>query len=112
MSMQDEKKSYIFHLSFLTSSILLLIGLIILFLLSVTPGILLVGLLSILVGGIQILIDLGWIGIVKINKELHSWKEAFEIVIRQREQKFFLFPMYIDILFIVISLGTVIQAKV
>ena len=107
----ENKKFYIFQVSFITSSVLCLIG-ILLVILSKSPGILLVGLLAILVGGIQVLIDLGWISIIKINHNLTSWSEAYKIVIKQREQKFFLFPVYIDILFIAISLGSVISFSV
>jgi predicted acyltransferase len=73
-----------------------------------SPGILLAGLLALIIGIVQILADLGWISIVKINKKLSTWNEAYKIVIEQREQKLFLFPIYIDILFITISLGTIL----
>ena len=65
-----------------------------------------------MVGGIQIFADFGWISIIKINKELKTWTEAYHIVIKQREQKFFLFPVYIDVLFIAISLGTVLMLNI
>lgn len=105
---KNTKGSFIFQISLATSLILIVLGIIITILAN-TPGLLLVGILSTLIGSIQLLADTGWLAIIKINQDLGSWREAFNMVVKQREQKFFLYPIYIDVLFISLSLGTILK---
>ena len=106
-----ETKTNVFQISFASSLILTILGFFLFFIIANSPGVVLIGLLSLLVGGIQVLVDLGWIYIVKINRELGEWRDALHIVATQREQKFFMYPVFIDLLFIVLGLGTMISAS-
>ena len=55
------------------------------------------------VGFVQVVVDLGWIGMVKINANLKTWQKAYNVVATQRTQKIFLVPFIVDIGFIILS---------
>lgn len=57
------------------------------------------------VGFVQVVVDIGWIGMVKINAELTTWQKAYNVVATQRTQKVFLFPFIVDIAFIILSIS-------
>ena len=94
----------IFVVSFLTSLFLLFSGLLFLFISSISTD-LLYGLISTLIGGVQMIIDIGWVWLIKINRLdiIKTWKDAFDHVAKVRGSKIFIFPMIFDILIVAIS---------
>ena len=100
----DFIRTNLFLLSFSTSAFLIVLGLI-LQLLQISTWITLISLVIILVGGVQVIVDLGWISMIKMNSNLASYKEAYTIVAGQRTQKIFLVPFLFDISFIILSLA-------
>lgn len=94
----------LFTLSFSTSSILLVFG-IILFLLQISAYLTLFGLVIFIIGFVQDIVDIGWISMIKESANLESWSEAYSVVAKQRTQKIFFVPFLFDIFFIIISIG-------
>ena len=94
----------IYLISFLTSTILIIFGLLLLFI-NINSISTLLGLFIIIIGLIQVIIDIGWMGIVKMNREDSnpSWKEVFYSISKIRGQKIFLLPIIIDTLLISLS---------
>lgn len=97
-------RSNFFLISFSTSLILIVLGTIFLFL-GISPLVTLLALVIFVIGVIQTIVDLGWIAMIKINANLEDWREAYTIVKTQRTQKLFMVPFFVDISFIVISIG-------
>lgn len=94
----------IFKLSFFTSTILCVSGLLMFIFPNNSAKVILISLLLMLIGGVQIIADLGWIAIVKVNHDLVDWKDAYSKVVAQRTQNFFIAPIIIDISFIIVSI--------
>ena len=90
--------SFIFVISGLTSLLLIIFG-IYFFIFKQSPTQLLVALLSIIIGAIQLLIDAGWMSLIKINHpdDVETWSEAIYFVSNVRGQKIFIIPVLIDI---------------
>ena len=104
-NMEPKKSSTNFFLiSFTTSAILTVLGLLLL-ILQVDIFITLFALVVFIVGMVQVIVDLGWISITKINLELDSWKDAYPIVAGKRNMKIFLVPFFFDICFVFVSLA-------
>lgn len=91
-------------MSFSTSLILVIFGAIFL-ILEISAVVTLLALVIFSIGLIQTIVDLGWIAMIKINANLNDWRKAYEIVATQRTQKLFMIPFFVDIFFIVISIG-------
>lgn len=94
----------LFTLSFSTSSILIVFGLILL-LFQFSAYLTLFGLLIFIIGLVQDIVDIGWISMFKSSKNLQTWKEAYSVVARQRTQKLFFVPFFFDIFFIILSIA-------
>ena len=94
----------IFASSFMISFFLLFTG-IILLLISSNPSFVLYGLIAALIGCIQIIIDLGWIWLIKINRSdfIKTWRDAFGHVAKVRGSRIFVFPLIIDIIIVILS---------
>jgi len=99
----NESSSNFFVISFLTSSILTILGILFL-LLQISTYLTLLALIIFIIGIVQVIVDFGWLAIIKINLNLDSWKDAYPIVAQKRSQKIFLVPIIVDISFIIISL--------
>ena len=102
-SLSSSSPSY-FKISLTSSSMLSIIGLFLL-LIQISAPITLFGLIIFLIGLIQVIVDLGWISMTKINLNLDSWRDAYPIVARKRNMKIFLVPVLFDITFVVLALG-------
>ena len=90
-------------MSFITSVILVSLGTLLL-LLGNSTWVVLFSIVIFSVGLVQVIADLGWLSIIKINANLPSWRDAYPIVAKQRSQKIFLVPFFFDICFVIISL--------
>ena len=95
----------IFLISMITAFILIVIGPL-LVLINITSLSILLGLFMLIIGIIQVIIDFGWVGIIKINREdsIKSWNDAFYTVSKVRGQKIFLLPIGIDFFLILLSI--------
>ena len=84
-----------------------LIGLIMLFL-DITTLSTLIGLSIILIGIIQIIVDIGWIGLVKVNHEdtIKTWREAYFSLANIRGKKIFILPIIMDLIFLTIAMAS------
>lgn len=100
---KSSKMNY-FLISLSSSSILSIAGLILL-LFQITTPITLFGLVIFLIGIIQVIVDLGWISITQINRNLPSWKEAYPIVAKKRNFKLFIVPFLFDLSFVILSIA-------
>lgn len=90
-------------MSFATSVLLAIVGMVLL-LLQLSTVITIFSLVILVVGVVQVIVDFGWLSMVKINANLPSWKDAYPIVVKQRTQKLFLVPFFFDVIFVVISI--------
>ena len=78
---------------------------IIFFILQLSAWSTLLGLVVFIIGIVQVIVDVGWMSMIKINGNLSSLREAYPIVARQRAQKIFLVPILFDISFVILSIG-------
>jgi hypothetical protein len=101
----DGKLAPIYISSLITASLLLLVGLLGINL-GQTANQLLFSLLAIIIGGTQVIIDVGWLSIIKINRvdTIKTWKAALYAVTNVRGQKIFIFPVFIDFVVLVATL--------
>ncbi|MHA1989587.1 MAG: hypothetical protein ACW981_01460 [Candidatus Hodarchaeales archaeon] len=100
--------SVIFSLSLFTAIILILLGFS-LFLLAFTSFSILVGLVIVVIGIVQLIVDFGWIAMIKANhmSSIETWIEAFYSVAKIRGQKIFVIPILVDIFLILIAIGSI-----
>ena len=85
-----------------------LIGFFLLFF-NISAWVTVISLVMFVIGLVQVIVDLGWLSVVKINANLPTWKDAYPIVARQRSQKLFLLPFIVDISFIVIFIYIIVS---
>lgn len=102
MSSQSSS-NVIFKISFLTSSLLFFLGTILITIdLGLSAVYIVLGLIAVSVGAVQIIVDLGWMAILRANQptEIHNWHEALNYVAKVKGQRIFIFPVIFDILLI------------
>jgi hypothetical protein len=113
---QTSSSNKIFKFSFISSSSVFIFGFFCFILVSFNVisslSIMILSLIAILVGGVQILADLGWMAILKANRpdQILSWKQAFEYVAEAKGQKIFLFPVLMD--FLLIGLSSILLLRI
>jgi fatty acid desaturase len=100
--------SIIFSLSLFTAIILILLGFS-LFLLAFTTFSILVGLAIIVIGVVQLIVDFGWVAMIKANhvSSIETWIEAFYSVAKVRGQKIFVLPILVDIVLILVAVSSI-----
>jgi fatty acid desaturase len=100
--------SMIFSLSLFTAIILILLGFS-LFLLAFTTFSILVGLVIIVIGVVQLIVDFGWVAMIKANhmSSIETWIEAFYSVAKVRGQKIFILPILVDIILILVAISSI-----
>ena len=105
----EHKTSFIFLASIILSAFLVLNGVLYLIIFDM-PLPLLCGLLSLVIGTAQLIVDFGWMWILKINRSgIENITEAFFLLGNIRSQKIFLIPLIIDITVVLIPPIFIIQ---
>ena len=102
--MKNESLSTNFFLLSLTTSTFLTVLGILLFILQFTAVMTLFAIVIFIVGIVQVIVDVGWVSMIKINRDIPTWKEAYVWVARKRNMKLFLVPFLFDLSFLAICL--------
>lgn len=97
-----------FKVSLGTSTILTLLGLVILVLPTQSPTVLLAGFICLVVGLVQLVADLGWLALKKTGEPPPlTWAEAFDLVGQARGQKLWVLPIVGDLVVLGVMVGVI-----